>query len=103
MTAPVATGTRPTRVRYQVIALIFLITSINYADRATFAIAGNAASGELGLSPIQTGFILSAFAWSYVLAQIPGACCSIGSAPSASMPEQSLSGRSLQLCRGRSA
>lgn len=72
MTAPVETGTRPTRVRYQVIALIFLITSINYADRATFAIAGNAASGELGLSPVQTGFILSAFAWSYVLAQIPG-------------------------------
>ncbi|RZK88459.1 MAG: MFS transporter, partial [Methylobacterium sp.] len=63
---------RPTRVRYGIIALIFLITSINYADRATFSIAGNAASGELGLSPVQTGFILSAFAWAYVLAQIPG-------------------------------
>lgn len=63
---------RPTSVRYGVIALIFVITSINYADRATFSIAGNAASGELGLSPVQTGFILSAFAWAYVLAQIPG-------------------------------
>lgn len=67
-----ATLQRPTRVRYGVIALIFVITSINYADRATFSIAGNAASGELGLSPVQTGFILSAFAWAYVLAQIPG-------------------------------
>jgi MFS transporter, ACS family, glucarate transporter len=64
--------TRPTHVRYGIIALIFLITSVNYADRATFSIAGSAASSELGLTPIQTGFILSAFAWAYVLAQIPG-------------------------------
>lgn len=68
----VDTAARPTRVRYAIIALIFLVTSVNYADRATFSIAGNAASGELGLSPVQTGFILSAFAWAYVLAQIPG-------------------------------
>ena len=63
---------RPTRIRYRIIALIFVITSINYADRATFSLAGSAASGELGLTPIQTGYILSAFAWAYVLAQIPG-------------------------------
>ncbi|WP_318531665.1 MFS transporter [Sphingomonas parva] len=63
---------RPTRVRHRIIALIFLITTINYADRATFSIAGNAAAGELGLSPIETGYILSAFAWAYVIAQIPG-------------------------------
>jgi ACS family glucarate transporter-like MFS transporter len=63
---------RPTRVRYMIIALIFLITSINYADRATFSIAGNAAGDELGLSPVQIGLIMSAFAWAYVLAQIPG-------------------------------
>ena len=65
-------GARPTHVRYQIITLIFLITAINYADRATFSIAGNAAAGELGISPVQTGFILSAFAWAYVLGQIPG-------------------------------
>lgn len=72
MSQAVPIAARPTYVRYRIIALIFLITSINYADRATFSIAGNAASGELGLSPVQTGFILSAFAWAYVLAQIPG-------------------------------
>src|SRR6478735_4045633 len=64
--------TGPTRIRYRIIALIFLITSINYADRATFSVAGSKATAELGLSPVQTGFILSAFAWAYVLAQIPG-------------------------------
>lgn len=63
---------RPTRVRYAIIALIFLVTSVNYADRATFSIAGDAASGELGLTPVQTGYILSAFAWAYAAAQIPG-------------------------------
>ena len=63
---------KPSHVRHLIIALIFIITSINYADRATFSIAGNAAAGELGLSSVQMGFILSAFAWAYVLAQIPG-------------------------------
>lgn len=63
---------RPSHVRYRIIALIFIITTINYADRATFSIAGDAAAGELGLGPVQMGFILSAFAWAYVLAQIPG-------------------------------
>jgi ACS family glucarate transporter-like MFS transporter len=63
---------RPSRARYGIIALIFLITTINYADRATFSIAGESAAGELGLSPVQTGFILSAFAWAYVIGQIPG-------------------------------
>lgn len=66
------TGQAPTKIRYRIIALIFLITTLNYADRATFSIAGSAASGELGLNPVQTGYILSAFAWAYALAQIPG-------------------------------
>lgn len=63
---------RPTRVRYRIIALIFIVTTLNYADRSTFSVAGSAASAELGLSPVQLGFILSAFAWAYALAQIPG-------------------------------
>lgn len=66
------TEMRPTHVRHAIIALIFIITSVNYADRATFSIAGSAAAHELGLNPVQTGFILSAFAWAYVLAQVPG-------------------------------
>ena len=73
MTSQAAMGeARPTHVRYRIIALIFLITSINYADRATFSIAGSAASEELGLSTVATGYILSAFAWAYVIAQVPG-------------------------------
>ncbi len=60
-----AMAERRTQVRYFIIGFIFLVTSINYADRATFSIAGSAAARELGLSPIATGYILSAFAWAY--------------------------------------
>jgi MFS transporter, ACS family, glucarate transporter len=63
---------RRTRVRHSMIFFIFVVTSINYADRATFSMAGESAARELGLSPIATGYILSAFAWAYVLAQVPG-------------------------------
>lgn len=67
-----APGQKPTRVRFHIIALIFIVTTLNYADRATFSIAGGSASTELGLGPVETGYILSAFAWAYALAQIPG-------------------------------
>jgi ACS family glucarate transporter-like MFS transporter len=63
---------KPTHVRFWVIVLLFLITTINYADRSTFSIAGSAASKELGLDSVQMGYILSAFGWAYVIAQIPG-------------------------------
>lgn len=66
-----ASGKR-TKVRFLILLLIFLLTTINYADRSTFSIAGDAASKDLGLDPIQMGYILSAFAWAYVIGQIPG-------------------------------
>jgi MFS transporter, ACS family, glucarate transporter len=70
--ASTATPIKPTHTRFWLIAFLFLITTINYADRSTFSIAGSAASVDLGLSPVQMGFILSAFGWAYVIAQIPG-------------------------------
>lgn len=63
---------KPSYTRYWLIALLFVITTINYADRSTFSIAGSAASEALNLSPVQMGFILSAFGWAYVAAQVPG-------------------------------
>lgn len=63
---------RRTRMRYGILLLVFLLTTINYADRATFSIAGDAASRDLGLNPVQMGYIMSAFAWAYVIGQIPG-------------------------------
>ncbi|MEW9668413.1 MFS transporter [Ammoniphilus sp. 3BR4] len=63
---------KKTRVRFFIVFLLFVVTSINYADRATLSIAGDAMSGELGLDSVMMGYVFSAFAWAYVMGQIPG-------------------------------
>ncbi|MBN3820039.1 MFS transporter [Paraburkholderia sp. Se-20369] len=60
------------RVRYAILALIFVVTVVNYADRATMSIAGTGVAHDLGLSPVQLGIVFSAFAWAYAIGQIPG-------------------------------
>jgi len=60
------------RTRWAILAMLFVVTTINYADRATISIAGPEIKKALGLSPVEMGYIFSAFAWSYVLAQLPG-------------------------------
>lgn len=51
---------------------LFAASTISYADRATLAIAGPALSKSVGLGHIGMGYVLSAFAISYVVAQVPG-------------------------------
>lgn len=58
--------------RYGILAVLFLVTTINYADRATLSIAGSPISKEFGIDPISMGYLFSAFSWSYVIAQLPG-------------------------------
>jgi MFS transporter, ACS family, glucarate transporter len=60
------------RVRYHIILTIFVVTALNYGDRAIVSIAGAPLSKDLGIGPIALGYIFSAFSWSYVAAQIPG-------------------------------
>ena len=69
---PTAANSPATRVRWLVLAMLFIVTTINYADRATMSIAGADIRTAFDLSPVQMGYIFSAFAWSYVLAQLPG-------------------------------
>src|SRR5512134_3361234 len=59
-------------VRYMVVWLLFLATTVNYADRATLSIAGSSLARDLELDPVEMGYIFSAFGWAYVLGQIPG-------------------------------
>jgi ACS family glucarate transporter-like MFS transporter len=63
---------RSTHKRYAIVTMLFLVTTINYADRATLSIAGPALSNELGIDAVTMGYVFSAFGWSYVLAQLPG-------------------------------
>lgn len=59
------------KFRYVILALIFLVTVVNYADRAIISIAAPAMSDDLHIGPIELGFVFSGFAWTYVLAQLP--------------------------------
>ena len=67
-----APAERPTRVRYRIILFLFLLTTVNYADRATLSITGSDISRQFALSPVTMGYLFSAFGWAYVIGQIPG-------------------------------
>src|SRR5881396_3693205 len=66
------TDSKRTRVRYVIVAMLFVVTAVNYADRATLSLAGPALSKDLGLDAVTMGYIFSAFGWSYVIGQLPG-------------------------------
>jgi d-galactonate transporter len=58
--------------RYLILLIIFIVTAVNYADRATLSIAGTEVAKELQLDAVSMGYIFSAFGWAYLLMQIPG-------------------------------
>ena len=64
--------TRDSHIRFWIIAVLFIISSINYASRATLSFAAVPLSKEISISTVQLGYIFSAFGWSYVIGQIPG-------------------------------
>ena len=70
ITAP-AQGTA-SRIRWFMVVLLFVTTVINYVDRSSISIAGPAIRQDLHLTPVELGFIFSAFAWAYSPLQIPG-------------------------------
>jgi ACS family D-galactonate transporter-like MFS transporter len=63
---------KPTRVRFQILAFLFINVVINYMDRTNIAVAAAAITTELKLSTFQLGLVFSAFGWTYVASQIPG-------------------------------
>lgn len=65
---------KPTRKRWFMLSLIFILTAINYLDRTNMAVAAPSMSAELGFSAATMGMLLSAFAWAYALMQVPGGC-----------------------------
>jgi ACS family glucarate transporter-like MFS transporter len=68
----VSLSSRPTRVRWQMMAMLTLITALTYLDRLNLGIAGHYIQSQYGLSTERMGTILSAFIWGYALFQIPG-------------------------------
>lgn len=60
------------QVRFWILAVLFVVTTVNYADRSSLAVASPALRASLGIDSVQLGYIFSAFGWSYVAAQLPG-------------------------------
>ena len=53
-TASSANVAKRTKVRYAILLLIFVITTFNYADRATLSATGSAMRTEFGFAAIGT-------------------------------------------------
>jgi len=63
---------KPTKIRHQMLFLIFVNVVINYMDRSNLAVAASDIGKEFKFSSVQMGLIFSAFSWTYLLFQIPG-------------------------------
>ncbi|XCS11348.1 MFS transporter [Aeribacillus pallidus] len=63
---------KPTRVRYTILALVFVNVVINYMDRSNISVAASAIGKDLNLTSVELGLIFSAFGWAYAALQIPG-------------------------------
>jgi ACS family glucarate transporter-like MFS transporter len=50
---------------------IFFLIMINYGDRVALSIGSKAIADEFHLSPVQMGYLLSSFLWTYVIFLIP--------------------------------
>jgi sugar phosphate permease len=62
---------RATRVRYLVVGLTMLTSLLLYLDRYCISISERLVKEDLGLSNEQIAWVLSAFFWTYALAQVP--------------------------------
>ena len=63
---------RMTIVHWLILALLFLASFVAYVLRTNMSIAGEGMMGDLGLSQVQLGVVLAAFAWGYAIFQFPG-------------------------------
>jgi ACS family glucarate transporter-like MFS transporter len=67
-----ATDSRPTTVRWRVLALLVGASFISYVLRYNVSTAGPAMMADLNLSEQQLGYILAAFTAGYTVFQFPG-------------------------------
>lgn len=71
MTSAIQTS-KKTHIRYYILLMLFIVTTMNYVDRATLSMAAPAMRKDLGIDAISMGYAFSAFGWSYTALQIPG-------------------------------
>jgi len=62
----------PGRVRWNILAVLVAMAFVAYILRTNMSVAGNSMMSDLGLSRVELGMVLAAFAWGYALFQFPG-------------------------------
>ncbi|WP_448665898.1 MFS transporter [Serratia plymuthica] len=62
---------KATKSRFFILSLLFIVTAINYMDRANLSVAGSKVQSEFDLSATQLGLLFSMFTWFYAASQIP--------------------------------
>jgi ACS family glucarate transporter-like MFS transporter len=65
-------GSRPTRVRWIILALVLFASFVSYFVRSNMSVLSDAMIDDLGLTPVQLGYVFSAFAAGYAVFQLPG-------------------------------
>src|SRR5947209_16121268 len=70
-TLPPAVATRPTHVRYWVVTLTTVMAVLLYLDRICLSVVERFIKDDLRLTNFQSSLLLSAFFWTYALAQVP--------------------------------
>jgi ACS family glucarate transporter-like MFS transporter len=61
-----------THVRWRIVALLVAASFVAYLLRTNMSVAGERMMVDLGLTKVQLGKVLAAFAWGYALFQFPG-------------------------------
>lgn len=63
---------RVTWVRWRLLGVLVLASFVAYLLRLNVSIAGPSMAADLGMSRVQLGIVLAAFAWGYTIFQLPG-------------------------------
>ncbi len=66
-----ASVVNPTNVRFRVLSLLVVLASLTYMDRLCISVAAPAIMQEFNFSPVQMGYIFSAFTFAYAIFEIP--------------------------------
>src|SRR5437868_5649153 len=64
--------TPPSRIRWLILALLFLISVVTYIDRVNISVTARQMMPAYGMTDQQMGWVFSAFVVGYALFQIPG-------------------------------
>ena len=62
---------RQTRIRYWIIAILFMVSCFSFADRSALSQAVAVMPGQLDLNAERMSYLLFAFGWAYALGQLP--------------------------------